>query len=45
MVSSLDCFCSRVLIPLFTGDLTAPTGRALRSIYEKRFICHLSSPP
>jgi hypothetical protein len=40
MASTLVCFSSRILIPLFAGDLTSPASRALRCIYEKGFICH-----
>jgi len=40
MVPSLKGLCSGIPIPLFASDLTSPTGRTLRRIYEKGFICH-----
>jgi hypothetical protein len=42
MASALESLGSRISIPLFAGDLTPPTCRAFRRIYEKGFICHLS---
>jgi hypothetical protein len=40
MISGLDGFCRRVLIPLLAGDLASPAGCTFGRIDEKRFIRH-----